>query len=321
MTNNEEIKTIHYIDLFCGLGAFHSAFNNINKNKKNVQYKCVYACDIDNKVREIYEENYNLKPNGDINHINISEIPNFDILCAGFPCQTFSICGKKEGFNDNVKGNLFFKILEIIDIKKPDTLILENVKNLYSINNGEVFNRIKDEIEKRGYKFSFKIIDSKYYNSPQSRQRIYIICNKNNLYQFKEIKNKIIPVSSIIDTSFTHFLDYESKYKLEKCKNSKTMLYKLINKDSGKGGRQGERVYSINNYGPTICASSGGPGSKTGLYEINNKIRTLNVQETLQMFGFDKSFKYDSLENKNKMLYYLGNSIVINVLEELINNL
>ena len=99
------------------------------------------------------------------------------------------------------------------------------------------------------------------------------------------------------------------------------MLYKLINKKTNKGGRQGERIYSINNYGPTICASSGGPGAKTGLYEINGKIRTLNIDETLSMFGFKKTYKYDSLINKNKMLFYLGNSIVVNVIEELIKDL
>ncbi len=99
------------------------------------------------------------------------------------------------------------------------------------------------------------------------------------------------------------------------------MKYKLINKKTGKGGRQGERIYSIDKYGPTICASSGGPGAKTGLYEINGKIRTLTVKEALQMFGFDTTYKYSILKNKNKMLFYLGNSIVVNVLEHLIKDL
>ena len=96
---------------------------------------------------------------------------------------------------------------------------------------------------------------------------------------------------------------------------------KLINKKTGKGGRQGERVYDITNCGPTICASSGGPGAKTGLYYFDGKIRTLSVNETLKMFGFDNTYKYRSLLNKKKMLFYLGNSIVVNVLEELIKDL
>jgi DNA (cytosine-5)-methyltransferase 1 len=99
------------------------------------------------------------------------------------------------------------------------------------------------------------------------------------------------------------------------------MIYKLINKKTGNGGRQGERVYDITKPGPTICASSGGPGAKTGLYYFDGKIRTLSVKEALKMFGFDDSYKYESLSNKKYMLFYLGNSIVVNVLEELIKDL
>ena len=314
------MEIVKYIDLFCGLGAFHTAFNK--QSNENIKYQCVMACDIDKDIRKIYNENFNIKPESDINNINIDKIPNFDILCAGFPCQPFSNAGKKEGFNDKVKGVLFYKILDIIDIKKPKTLFFENVKNLKSHDNGKTFKIIINELETRGYIVSYKVIDSRYYNSPQSRERVYIICNKDKKYEFRDIKNEIKPVSSIIDINDTNNFDYKTKYKLEECKNEKSMMkYKLINKTTNKGGRQGERVYDINKCGPTICASSGGPGAKTGLYEINGKIRTLNINETLLMFGFDKSYKYESLNNKNKMLFYLGNSIVVNVLEELIKDL
>jgi DNA (cytosine-5)-methyltransferase 1 len=314
-------KEVKYIDLFCGLGAFHTAFNRNNIIQKDIKYTCVLACDIDEGVRKIYQENYGITPEGDINKINIDIMPDFDILCAGFPCQPFSIAGKQEGFQDEGRGNLFYKILEIIDKKKPNTLMLENVKNLHTIHQGETFKIIKNELEKRGYNVSYKVIDSRYYNSPQSRHRIYIICNKNKSYTFKETKNPIVPVSTIIDNSISNFLNYEEKYKLEKCDGKSMMKYKLINKKSGKGGRQGERVYDITKCGPTICASSGGPGAKTGLYEFDGKIRTLSVKETLKMFGFNESYKYESLKNKNKMLFYLGNSIVVNVVEQLVKDL
>jgi hypothetical protein len=150
---------------------------------------------------------------------------------------------------------------------------------------------------------------------------VYLICDKNKEYTFKEIHNPIVPVSSIIDNSIVSFLNYEEKYKLEKCNGQSMMKYKLINKKSGKGGRQGERVYDITSCGPTICASSGGPGAKTGLYDFDGKIRTLSVDETLKMFGFDSSYKYETLTNKKKMLFYLGNSIVVNVVEQLISDL
>jgi len=99
------------------------------------------------------------------------------------------------------------------------------------------------------------------------------------------------------------------------------MKYKLVNKKTGNGGRQGERVYDLTKCGPTICASSGGPGAKTGLYDFDGKIRTLSVLETLKMFGFDETYKYETLRNKKEMLFYLGNSIVVNVIEELIKDL
>ena len=231
-------KEVTYVDLFCGLGAFHTAFNK-NSNDR-IKYRCVFACDIDKHVRNIYNENYHIQPHGDIHTLNISEMPDFDILCAGFPCQPFSIAGKKEGFNNKMKGNLFYKILNIVDIKQPTTIILENVKNLLTIHNGHTFQIIKNQLELRGYKISYKVIDSRYYQSPQSRKRIYIVCNKHTMYTFKDIHHDIVPVSSILDPSVVSYLDYEEKYRLEKCSGTTgMMIYKLFNKITGKGGRQG----------------------------------------------------------------------------------
>ena len=312
---------VKYIDLFCGLGAFHTAFNNINLTQKTTQYTCVLACDVNDKVRSIYEENYGIRPYGDINQINIATIPDFDILCAGFPCQPFSIAGNQKGFQDETRGNLFYKILEIVDEKQPETLILENVKNLHTIHHGETFKTIKQSLVSRGYNVSYKVIDSRYYGCPQSRQRIYIVCCKNTHYTFKNIDAPIVPVSTIIDPTVTDFFDYTDKYFLQPCRGNSMTKYYLINKQTGNGGRQGERVYNIEKCGPTICATSGGPGSKTGLYDFNGKIRKLTVTEALRMFGFDDGYKYDTLTNKNDMLFYLGNSIVVNVLEQIINDL
>jgi len=242
-------------------------------------------------------------------------------------CQPFSIAGKKEGFEDKIKGNLFYAILKIIDIKTPNTIVLENVKNLLTIDGGETFNTINTELQKRGYIVSFKIIDSKYYNSPQSRQRLFIIGSKIKKYEFPlEPSKTITPVSSIIDFTETKYLSYEHKYKLEKCKENGTknnckMLYKMIHKISNNGGRQGERVYSIDSCGPTICASSGGPGAKTGLYYIDTKVRRLNVNEGLKMFGFDENYKWNTIVKNEEMLFYLGNCIVVDVVKVLLSNL
>lgn len=318
MESKTKTKIIRFVDMFCGLGAFHQAFKQ--NNTSCVQYKCVMACDVDEKLQKIYEENYGIKPQGDVHTLDFSKLPDFDILCAGFPCQPFSIAGKKEGFSNTSKGNLFYKILECVDKKNPSMIFLENVKNLESIHQGATFQTIRNELEKRNYKISYCVCNSKDYGSPQARQRIYIVCHKDKKYVFPE-ENRLpqVHVSNIIDKSETAFMDLSDKYTFEECEdNGGMMIYKLINKITGRGGRQGERVYSIYGHGPTICASSGGPGAKTGIYEINGKFRTLNIRECLQMFGFPSTFRYETLENKKRLLFYLGNSIVVSVLSEII---
>jgi len=315
--------TMRYIDLFCGLGAFHTSFDKASCTG-GIKYECVYACDIDEGIRKLYEENYGIKPDGDIRKLKPDTLPDFDILCAGFPCQPFSIAGKKEAFNDKTKGNLFFNILNIIDTKHPRIVFLENVKNLQSVHGGETFNTIKEELETRGYALSWKVIDSKHCGSPQSRQRIFIIGTKTGKrFQFPEAKTDITPVSSVIDSEDKRRFDYKAKYELVPTGGKAgSMKYKLVNKVTGRGGRQGERVYGIDSYGCTVCASSGGVGGKTGLYEIEpGMIRTLNVKETLQMFGFPQDYKRTTVPKDSHMLFYLGNSIVVNVLDTLVPEL
>lgn len=319
---------ITYVDLFCGLGAFHSAFDSVST--EHTKYNCVFACDIDENVRKIYKANYGVEPAGDINGVDISKMPAFDVLCAGFPCQPYSISGNQNGFEDKNRGNLFFSILKIVDVKMPNTIILENVKNLHTIHGGTVFATIKSELEKRGYFVSYKIINSKFYHCPQARQRIFIVGQRSRPYKFlADPTNEITAVSTILDNSETRFLDYSGKYTLALVGNeggggrddSCRMLYKVINKASGKGGRQGERVYSIDSCGPTICASSGGPGAKTGLYYIDNKVRRLNAKEGLKMFGYDEAYKWTNIVKEEEMLFYLGNSIVVNVAKVVVSNL
>ncbi len=311
--NNVPQNTIRYIDLFCGLGAFHCALNT------SPHFKCVLACDIDEGVRNIYKANYNLEPEKDIRNINIQEMPDFEILCAGFPCQPFSIAGNGEGFHDKEKGNLFYDILKIIDGKTPQMCILENVKNLKTHDNGNTYNTIETELKKRGYLITSKVINSAEYGSPQARQRIFIVATKEKPFVIPEGCNTPTPVSSIIDSTI-HKNDIDlNKYDLKKKKvehkkvNKPIILYDIVSKTTGKGGRQGERVYSTESTGITICASSGGPGAKTGLYKVGDTIRRLTVKETLQMFGFPVTYNFLSTSYEDS-LFYLGNSIVVNVL-------
>ena len=160
---------------------------------------CGLACDIDAGVRRVYNENYDLMPHSDITHIDPLTLPDFDILCAGFPCQPFSIAGRKAGFNCK-GGHLFYTILNIIDCKLPSVVFLENVKHLKTIHNGTTFATIVRELEARGYHVAHSTIDSKHHNCPQSRQRIYMVCTRDQPYVFPTVSNPIVPVSSIIDS-------------------------------------------------------------------------------------------------------------------------
>ena len=332
------LSSIKYVDLFCGLGAFHQAF------KSSPRLECVMACDIDECVRKIYNANHGIIPLSDIREINTSDIPDFDLLCAGFPCQPFSIAGNGEGFNDLEKGNLFYEIIRIIDMKLPKMCILENVKNLKTHDNQNTYKTIENELIKRGYIITSEVINAANYGSPQARQRIFIVATKNKPFTIPTPeKTTSTIVSTIIDQMFVGGDLDLSKYTVKQKKittlfnpSKPRVLYDVfpvlstekqqlldaskaeLTEQGGdpstldKGGRQGERVYSIDAVGITVCASSGGPGAKTGLYKVGESIRRLTVGETLKMFGFPNNYNFLNISSENS-LFYLGNSIVVNV--------
>ena len=166
---------LKFIDLFCGIGGFHQALKNMNG-------ECVFASDIDENCRKIYEENYNIKPEGDITKINIDEIPSFDVLCAGFPCQPFSKAGFQKGFDDN-RGNLFFNICDIVKKHNPKYLLLENVRNLSSHDDGNTWKVIYENISKLGYNTyqTPLILNVLHFNIPHNRERVIIMCKRKDL--------------------------------------------------------------------------------------------------------------------------------------------
>lgn len=179
MEVNTDTKIIRFVDLFCGIGSFHYSFRKFG-------WKCVMACDIDASVRETYKCNYGIEPLGDITEIEPSSISNYDILCAGFPCQPFSQCGKHKGFSDT-RGTLFFNIMKFIKHHNPKIIILENVQGLLRHNNGETFQTIKKNIENESYNVVYKILTCSDYGIPQMRKRLFIIGIKNTLQISEDI--------------------------------------------------------------------------------------------------------------------------------------
>lgn len=164
-----------FIDLFCGIGGFHQALGGLGG-------KCVYACDSNLKAQKTYQMNYpsleldNPSFPSDITLINPQDIPEFEVLCAGFPCQPFSQAGQKKGFSDTHRGNLFFEIMRLVDTQKPSVLFLENVRHLVNHDKGNTFKIIQTEIEKRGYSFSYQILKASDFGLPQHRPRVYMVC-------------------------------------------------------------------------------------------------------------------------------------------------
>lgn len=179
-----------FIDLFCGIGAFHIALKSYN-------HQCVFACDIDKNCRKTYEKNHKITPLGDLKNINEKDIPFFDILCAGFPCQSFSNAGNKQSMNDK-RGLLFNEILRITKYHSPKILLLENVKHIKKIDNGKVFQYILDELFKLNYFVHCVELSPHNFGIPQQRERIFFIGIKNqNAKLIKSITNIQIPNKEI----------------------------------------------------------------------------------------------------------------------------
>lgn len=145
--------------------------------------KCVFACDIDPDCRKTYEVNYGIKAHGDIKKIKASQIPSHDLLCAGFPCQSFSKAGKRQGFDDETKGTLFFDICRILEYHHPKYVLLENVRNLVSHDHGNTWKVIHNKLSELGYDLLQEpiIFSPHYIGIPQHRERVYIMCIRKDL--------------------------------------------------------------------------------------------------------------------------------------------
>ncbi len=199
---------MRFVDLFCGIGGFHAALSQLG-------HECVFACDADVDAAEMYETNFGINAHHDVR--NCKGLPAFEILCAGFPCQPFSKSGSQQGFNDLTRGTLFHEIMRIVRESKPKILLLENVPNLQTHDEGNTFQIIKESIEEEGYHFSSAILSPHNFGTPQIRKRLYMVgikkenCNEEE-YKFPEGTRQITHVKSILDKKKS----VDKKYYLSK---------------------------------------------------------------------------------------------------------
>lgn len=322
----ESIK-YSFIDLFAGIGGFRQAFENEG-------YKCVFSSEINEKCRRVYAQNFGEIPFGDITQINPCSIPDFDILTAGFPCQPFSICGKRKGFEDT-RGTLFFNLCEIISVKQPKVILLENVKHLIHHNGGRTLKVIIESLEELGYEVNYKLLNAKDFGIPQNRERIIIMASKFGSFDFNKIKrNKI-------NSKLRELLEYSNNFEYLN-KNEYTLIKNIREQESGllfvgyrnkgiwKKGirpntehlsrvhRQPNRIYSIDGIHPTIPSQETSGRFFIYIPEIN-KVRKLSINECYRLMGFPDNFKKsDTLGDAYKQI---GNSVCIPLIQELANQI
>ena len=303
-----ESNKLKLVDLFAGTGAFTHAFQETNK------VKCVFANDIIEHSKKIYEENFKhtltLK---DLNDVKIEEIPCHDILTGGFPCQPFSIAGNQEGFND-ARSNVFWKILEILKKHNPKIVILENVKNLVSHDDKKTFQTIKSNLENLGYHIKFKVLNtSTITNVPQHRERIYIVCFKSKdlcerfSLDFEPLQK--LSISNFLETNVS-----DKYYYTDKSSTWNLVKKHVVKKDTVY---QYRRVYvreNKSNECPTLTANMGGGGHNVPLILDEKGVRKLTPRECFSLQGFPASYKFPNISDSS--LYKLaGNAVSVPVVK------
>ena len=302
------------LDLFAGVGGIRLGFERAG-------FKTVFANDFDKTCKDTYDLNFS-EPKltiKDIWKVDTKDIPEFNILLGGFPCQAFSIAGYQKGFKDEEKGNLFFRIAEILEERKPTAFLLENVKNLKGHDKGKTFKVIKETLEKLGYHIKSEVLNSMAHgNVPQNRERIFIVgfLDKEKTEAF-DFPNEI-PLTK----NFRQFTanEVEDKYYY----NNKP-LYKRIKDDinSELTVYQWRRKYvRANKKGvcPTLTANMGLGGHNVPIIKNHKGIRKLTPKECFLLQGFPESFKLPELAD-NKLYHQAGNSVTVSVIQRIAENM
>ena len=305
-----------FIDLFAGIGGFRQAFQDAGG-------KCIFSCEWDKYAKKTYEANYGETPYGDIRKINKAEIPDHDVLCAGFPCQPFSLAGvskknslgRKHGFEDETQGTLFFEIKEILRLKRPKAFMLENVKNLLSHDKGVTFEVIRNALEEiLGYVINWKVVDGAKW-VPQHRERIFIIG-----YDPKQInidkEDIVIPGEPESNYSYPTLPSIIHKkltgYTLGPGTWDTLERHKAYHAAKGNGFGYGIHHLPISEdtVTRTISARYHKDGAEILIAQKGNRPRRLSVEEAMQIQGYDpKNFIFPV---SNTQAYkQLGNSVVV----------
>ncbi len=315
------MKKLRCASFFAGVGGIDKGFENTDF------FETVYANEFDEYPAKTYEANFNIKVDcRDINIVKENEIPDFDVMLAGFPCQAFSIAGYRKGFEDEKgRGVLFFELMRIIKAKQPQIVFLENVKNLVGHDNGNTFSVIIEELEKENYHIKFAVLNAmEYGNIPQNRERIYIVAfkDKNAFQKF------CFPMPMKLTTKLTDIIDFETKqdekYYYTKDKYKGNMYEQLVESmDDPDAIYQWRRKYVRKNKSgvvPTLTANQGEGGHNVCLIKTKHGIRKMTPKECFNTQGFPKDFKLPKLSDA-RLYKQAGNSVCVSVIQRIAENI
>lgn len=321
------IMTYKSVDLFAGIGGIRKGFDNAFADN----IKTVFVSEWDEKAQTTYKANFkdDFDIAGDITQIKELEIPKFDICLAGFPCQAFSLAGKRKGFDDDYKGmcrgTLFQDVVRICEHHKPKVIFCENVKGLLSHDRGRTFKIIKKAFEQIGYTVYDKILNSKDFGVPQNRERIYIVAFRNDIdssmFTFPTGNNPDTVIKDIIEEETVSVKYYLSTVYLDTLKRHKA-------RHAAKGNGFGYEIRSLDSKaGAIVC---GGMGRERNLIvddrltdftpvthikgKVNRQgIRKMTPREWARLQGFSDDFKFEVADTH--LYKQFGNTVTINVIE------
>lgn len=300
------------LSLFCGVGGIDLAF-------KNVGFSTILANDIDTFACKTFETNFNSQILcDDVKNIDEHNLPNFDCLVAGFPCQAFSVAGYRKGFEDT-RGTLFFEIARILQYKKPQVVFLENVKNLVSHDKGKTFSIILNTLQNIGYHVRYMVLNAcEYGDIPQNRERIYIVGFLN-----KNLANKFyFPAPITLHKALKDLIDFESKiedkyyYTKEKYPKIFEAMQSFSNQDTLYQWRRKYVRQNKSNLCPTLTANMGTGGHNVPLVITKFGIRKLTPKECFNLQGFPKDFQLPKISSA-QLYKQAGNSVCVTVIERI----
>ncbi len=297
--------SFRFIDLFAGIGGIRLGFESVGGY-------CVFSSEFDEDACTTYEANFGEHPSGDITKIEAKDIPNFDILLGGFPCQAFSIIGKKEGFANETCGTLFFDIERILKEKRPPAFMLENVRNLTAHDNGNTFRTIREHLEALGYHVYAKVLNALEYGVPQKRERIFIVGFLDDVkFEFPD------PVPIAERKTLTDILetDVDSKYYVRDSIRL-SRLERLKNKDYPRPYISHENMAGSITPHPYSSALRAGASAN---YILVNDERRPTEREMLRIQGFPDTYRIVLPYSKVKK--QCGNSVAVPVIKAIARNM